>query len=588
MIHRLRIRDWRAYRSATIDFSGRLVFFVAPNGVGKSALYEAARHALLGFPSGRGIARGIRGDADSAELSMDLTLANRRIAVTRTITRNGRTTFAATSDGANLDEAAFRELVRTSWSADAALVDRLVFGDLDPTGRTKATLPIREHLAELMGVTPMLDAAAELRDAGKAARKSITGLREDVSGSQTAILEAETAHRAAERAFEEVATTLADLSARLEAAQERSTAATAWTEYRAAVEAYNADVATLVTEIGQQISIDPADPAGGLDGVRKVIEADLRAAREARAAAQIAAARSTAAADALAAPVEQCPTCLRPLTEDERLTALHTHTSTSAEAEGHSHQAEANLEEREQRLGIIADFSRRLEKLTRPTAPIHDDPSSEAHALLAELRAQDRALTERLGEARAHRDTTHASLQRERGNLDNADRLNRAAREELLLDTTADMFEQVADRYLSERIEPLAQDIAHRWKLLLGQEGLILGPTGEIRLRRGSVDLELDDMSGGERAIAGIVVRLLVTSAVTRIPTIWFDEPLEHLDPRRRAGIAQTLVSAAATNTIDQIVVTTYEEPVVRRLALAAPELVTIVYAETEPAIYAE
>src|SRR3546814_7572516 len=69
------------------------------------------------------------------------------------------------------------------------------------------------------------------------------------------------------------------------------------------------------------------------------------------------------------------------------------------------------------------------------------------------------------------------------------------------------MLENIADRYLSERIEPLTEDVASRWKLLFGTEGLTLGPGGEITLRRGNIDLELQDMSGGERAIANVIVR---------------------------------------------------------------------------------
>src|SRR3546814_16198149 len=85
-----------------------------------------------------------------------------------------------------------------------------------------------------------------------------------------------------------------------------------------------------------------------------------------------------------------------------------------------------------------------------------------------------------------------------------AARRGQAAREELLLETTAAMLENIADRYLSERIEPLTEDVASRWKMLFGTEGLTLGPGGEITLRRGNIDLELQDMSGGERAIANV------------------------------------------------------------------------------------
>ena len=61
MIRRIRIRDWRPYRDATIELSHPVVFFVAPNGVGKTSVYEAARCCLLGFPKGRAAGRAVRG-----------------------------------------------------------------------------------------------------------------------------------------------------------------------------------------------------------------------------------------------------------------------------------------------------------------------------------------------------------------------------------------------------------------------------------------------------------------------------------------------------------------------------------------------
>src|SRR3546814_17729393 len=108
------------------------------------------------------------------------------------------------------------------------------------------------------------------------------------------------------------------------------------------------------------------------------------------------------------------------------------------------------------------------------------------------------------------------------------------------------MLENIADRYLSERIEPLTEDVASRWKLLFGTEGLTLGPGGEITLRRGNIALELQDMSGGERAIATVIVRLLVSAAATRLPSAWFDEPPGHHDPRSRAGAAASPPPPAA------------------------------------------
>jgi ATPase subunit of ABC transporter with duplicated ATPase domains len=139
----------------------------------------------------------------------------------------------------------------------------------------------------------------------------------------------------------------------------------------------------------------------------------------------------------------------------------------------------------------------------------------------------------------------------------------------------------LADRYLTQRINPLATEIAHRWKLLFGSDGLRFGASGQLTFSDGGVDLLLEDLSGAERATAVLVTRLLLAASATRASMIWFDEPLEHLDPARRAAVAQTLVRAAHAGAVDQILVTTYEEGLARRLQATAPDTVSLTYAHT-------
>lgn len=69
---------------------------------------------------------------------------------------------------------------------------------------------------------------------------------------------------------------------------------------------------------------------------------------------------------------------------------------------------------------------------------------------------------------------------------------------------------------------------------------------------------------------------MLLAGSAARMSSIWFDEPLEHLDPRRRAAVARTLVQAARVGTVDQILITTYEETLARRLAASDPDLVAL------------
>ena len=580
MIRRIRIRDWRPYRDATIELDHPLVFFVAPNGVGKTSVYEAARCCLLGFPKGRAAGRAVRGGATRAELSMDLAVDDVTVTVTRTLTRGGTATFTAVRDGELLDEKAFLALVEQSWAADSALLDRLVFGDVDPLGRAKGPLPVREHLAELLGVTPMLEAAAVLRTAQAAAAQTVAALRNESAGSEASINQAEAGVANARDAQDKILAERQSVLQRLAAAEQAADAAVAWEAYRAAVATYNSQVETLVSEIGELITVDPSDPEPGLDSARLAAEHDLATARRAEEVADRAAVRAATAADLLADAGGRCPTCLRPLNSKELAAALHAHGETAAAAGGETEHAAAETSRADDHLRAIGEFTRRLDRLRRPSPPSEEDPGPTAATELASLRALDRALAERIGEARARVEAATSSVQAAHQHAEGSTRLHQAAREELLLDTTAGILEDVADRYLSERIEPLRLDIEHRWKLVFGTEGLALGPAGDIRLRRAGIELVLDDMSGGERAVAGVIVRLLVAAAATRIPTLWFDEPLEHLDLRRRVGVAQTLVQAVAAGTVDQIVATTYEEAIARRLALAAPDLVAVVHAD--------
>ena len=583
MIHQIRIRNWRAYRNATIPLAYPVVFFVAPNGVGKSSLYEAARNCLLGFPAGRNAVRAIRSGSDTAEVSMELSLSKDTVVtVTRTLTRAGRSSFSARTDNEPLDEASFADLIGRSWAADPALLDRLVFGDLDHHGRSKSSLPIRDHLAHLLGIAPMLDAVSSLKQAQTSTTKTIASLRADVTSSEEKINAAKAAATTAEEVLTSVERDLAAVRSRLIKAQDAANASGAWDAYRLAVAAYNDQVHALLMAIGSHAVADPADPNAGLDRVRIVAEREVAEARAAIREADRAAAHATTAADLLETSPAVCSVCLRSLSDGERAQALSAHGRVGGTAAVDAENATAEIARAEQQLRVIDDFRRRLDRLQPPVAPNSDDPGSEAAAELSAMRSVERGLIERLGEARARQESATVMLESALSDADAVSKLSQAARRELLLQTTTSVFEGVVDRYLADRIEPLAQDVAHRWKLLIGSEGLVMDPAGGVHLRRGNMALELDDMSGGERAIAGVIIRLLVTASATRIPTVWFDEPLEHLDPRRRAGVAQTLVRAVASGTVSQVLVATYEESIARRLALAAPHLVTVVHADTD------
>lgn len=583
MIRSIRLLNWRSYVDATIGLDRPVVFFVAPNGVGKTSVYEAARCCLLGFPRSNA-GRGVRAGAKRAEITMELALGDSTLVVTRTLTAGGRAGFSAEQDGQLLDEDGFRALLERTWAADAALVDRLVFGDSELRGATSnRPLPVRQHLAELLGVTPMLEAAAVLRRAEAQATSGVGALRASAATTATAIDQAKATLTDAEQSQAELQRERHDVRQRIAEAEEGARTADAWEAYRSQTTLYNDALGKLVADMNDALSVRTTDPGVALEAARQGAESELAEAHQAATAAERDAALAATAAQLLADGPDICPTCLRPLSDEECAVALQAHGVTTAAADTQTRRARATTGLAEQQLRTIGEFTRRLDRLQRPAPPTGEDPGSAPAATLAELRIAEGELAERIGETRARLAATTTALRAAQEQAESAAKLQRAATQELLTGTTASVLEAVADRYLNERIEPLQADIEHRWKLVFGTEGLLLDPSGHIRLRHGDRELGAEDMSGGERAVAGVIVRLLVTAAATNIATIWFDEPLEHLDPRRRVGIAQSLVHAAAAGTVDQIVATTYEEGIVRRLALAAPDLVAVVYADDRP-----
>jgi DNA repair exonuclease SbcCD ATPase subunit len=284
----------------------------------------------------------------------------------------------------------------------------------------------------------------------------------------------------------------------------------------------------------------------------------------------------------LADSADRCPTCLRPLSPAEREHALQAHGGVGHASHTLIEQHDRETARARARLSAIARFRDALNALRAPVEPDGQDPGGEAIAELAEARRLASGLAERHGQAAAQLDAARTELSKLRQAAADQSRLIAAARQESLLEVAERTIHQLADRYLADYIEPIAHEVGRRWKLVFGADGLHFDADGNLTVSHGEASLAMRDLSGGERSTALIVTRLLLANSLARASSVWFDEPLEHLDPRRRAAIAQTLVSAVQAGTVGQILVTTYEEHLARRLAAAAPDTVALTYATTD------
>ena len=582
MIRLAELKNWRSYEDAAIDLGSRIVFFVAPNGVGKSSLMEAVRWCLLGEPATRKAKTAVRLGARSATVTVEVGLSqpDQTLRVERSLSPAGKATFAASLDGLTIQEDKYVELLADRWRADHGLIDRLMFTDPQLLA-AKSAFPVRDHLAATLGVKPLLEAAAGLQAAGKDIAVRVSVLRRELDQVEADATSHQATVSSAAAALKAIAEQRHALASELQQAEAAASLARRWDEYREAVAVHNDAVAEILAELSEVVEVDAAAPQLSLADAREDVSALLAEARQSKAEREIARARSAGASDLLADPTTTCPTCLRSLSEHERIAALAQHGDAITDADGDARQAvEAEAQDR---LNTLATSMSRLAVLHAPSSPTNPDPGSEAGAHLLQLRESENSLDEEAGRlqgiaaAEANRATFDVRLQQTR------DALRSAAHEEQLLSTAIDVFDRLADKTLRDRIDPLIGELSSRWKILFGTDGLTLEPSGELTVNSAGGTLSITDLSGGERATAILIARLLVTASTTRVPTVWFDEPLEHLDPRRRSAVARTIVRAGQTGTVAQLIVSTYEDQIARQLAAADPDNVRVVHADVRP-----
>jgi DNA repair exonuclease SbcCD ATPase subunit len=581
VIRSIRVTNWRAYESLELDLERPVTFFVAPNGIGKTSLVEAVRWGLLGTPEDRNRGRAVRSGRDVATVHLDVSLPNlMELSVRRELKRTGSTTFHATADGEEIDEAKYRALLTDSWAADAGLLDALIFG---PTQTSKSSgFPLRDHLADILGVAHLVEAAETIKRRRREVADHIKSLRADLSGTDEAIAAAEEVVRLTESEVDDARRARAQAAERLQVVEAQATTARAWERYRSEADDYQTKLRSLVDEMTNTLLLEGDEATAALAEAERNASDALDASVQAINDARLRAATSTSAAELLAEDTGRCPTCLRPLSPSERATALDAHGHEQADSHTTVEAREREAALARERLAAISRFSRALSALRAPEEPGEPDPGPQDEAAVASARQQLADTSEHLGAVNGRLELARQELASLRQAAADHAALVSAEQEDVVLSIAQSSLTAVATRYMTDRVEPLTVEIANRWKMVFGAEGLRLNTDGVLSLAHGDVDLELQEFSGGERSTALLVTRLLLAASATRVATMWFDEPLEHLDPRRRAAVAQTIVRAAQLGAVDQVVVTTYEEEIARRLERTAPEHVQLTYARKQ------
>jgi DNA repair exonuclease SbcCD ATPase subunit len=579
MIRRLRLRSWRAYENLDLELGPGATFVVASNGIGKTSLIMAGSWGLFGEASRVNPVAEIRGDADGATVGIELRLPSGVDAeITRSITSKGRMTLEAkVGDREISTQEDLDDLLRTEFGAEPHVLAQLtmmIHGSALET--SQGEFDLQDHLAGVFGVTPLFDAArtgkAMADRAASALRKMKTtqrsGKRERddlIAEIQAVIDQLGGGNEERERAVEAIN----ESTERLRIGEE-------WGRFRASMGERNEKLdalaerasALLKREVAAETVIDELTEAERRsEGELAIVEAE---AASARGKVELI---KTAISD-LGNGDAVCPTCLRPLTEHEAGRAKQEHGKHIEELESKIAEADQKAASARSELGEARGLLLEVRELPVPIEPESDAPETDLEGSRAELQRRQEDLQE-LDKRLAVLTASGESLQKALKELDEDEELMQELealyRAEGIALAAHDAF-TATGRAITERyVEPLAKEVESRWKRMFGAGGLTLSSEGSITRQLGSRTLEFGSLSGGEKVWALLLTRLLISSASTRAPFVWLDEPLEHLDPRLRKVVAGTLAKASSGTGLRQVIVTTYESALARQLMEDVP-----------------
>lgn len=589
MITRVRLTNWRAYERLDLQIDEGTTFLVAANGVGKSSFIEAVRWALE--PGGRPADHVMRRRALDTTVHVELKVGPAEVVVARTLTRKSAlaaptVTSTATIDGVPVlvDEALSH--IAAEWTAGSALIhragfliDKALIADKEPQ--------LEEQLIRLYSLDNLQKAQMEIRPVVKALEDQARALKRGAKAGAAQLAEA----RAAADLAAQVASAAVGLvaSRRDELSTARATLEGCERAARAArrAERWAAEMTTLTVDI--EAVLGPVEAGTDLAHLLRTAQAganaQLQREIERRAALTERLTLLETSRQRLRDAEGECPVCRRALNARSRNHAAHAHEQDIAAV---THLLEAiDPDSPSSVVDDLTALSRRLVQLG-PQPPSSDtslDDLERARTAAAEA--------ERLwGNARAAAAVAASKAQDAQALVDDLERARDGSelvaiyQQLALLEAADSALTATIAEVLEKQLGPLSDQVNRRWEALFpDRAGLRLDAQGRIRrtFDDDGGDLPSTAFSSGEKVIANILMRLTTISATTRIPFIWIDEPLEHLDPTARSYVAETLCLLPAPDGFAQILVTTYEEGLARQLEGRAEHAVRLQFLEAAP-----
>lgn len=206
MIRRLRLENWRAYETLDLELGTGTTFIVAPNGVGKTSLLEAAAWALFGEDAPH-CPDAVRAGATGATATIVLALPDGReleVARTRRTAATKRQPEPAVRiDGQAVPAAALADTLTGAFGARPSFLARVVMPTAGDDAASVGVEGLTDHLCQMFGVSGLNDALADLDARLKESERAVRNVKQGRVVTRSKVAELKAAADQADQAVEE-------------------------------------------------------------------------------------------------------------------------------------------------------------------------------------------------------------------------------------------------------------------------------------------------------------------------------------------------------------------------------------------------
>ncbi len=117
-------------------------------------------------------------------------------------------------------------------------------------------------------------------------------------------------------------------------------------------------------------------------------------------------------------------------------------------------------------------------------------------------------------------------------------------------------------------LNPIMREITHIWNYVFKNLNCKVSFDDNLNpiIKKDLGEIDFKNLSGGEKTVLLILSRSLILHNFSKASFLLLDEPLEHLDVENRRLIIKYLENFCKSGLIDQLIITTFEETLTRRL----------------------